>query len=350
MATAHEDPSGPVPWSVAWQRAAFGPDGFYTDGPGARLGPERFFRTSVHVGAVFHQALATLLLDVDSRLGRPAQLDCIDVGAGRGELLAGILDALPGSVAARVHAVAVDVHAPPDDLDPRVAWIVGSAPDAVPERLRGLVIAHEWLDDVPLDVVEVDDELVARLVLVDGTGRERLGPAVHDVAGWATWGVDADRAQQWLARWWPLVVGGSLHPGTRAEIGTTRDDAWRAVVDRLEAGTALAIDYGHHRDHGRSATLAGYRLGGRVAEPVPDGSVNVTAHVAVDSVAAAVGAGVRRQRESLLELGVTSRLPAAELAAQDPSAYAHALVAASDAAELLDPSGLGGFAWVRLDR
>jgi len=129
VATALEHPDGPVPWSAAWRRAALGPAGFYTDGPGARLGPSRFFRTSVHVGAVFHRALATLLLDVDARLGHPVRLDCVDVGAGHGELLPGILDALPRAVAARVHAVALDVHAPPDDLDPRITWILGAAPE-----------------------------------------------------------------------------------------------------------------------------------------------------------------------------------------------------------------------------
>ena len=341
-----------MPWSVAWERAAFGPDGFYSDGPGARLWPARFFRTSVHVGAVFHAAIAALLLEVDTRLGRPERLDVVDVGAGSGELLPGLLDALPDDVARRVRGVAVDVHPPPDDLDRRVRWIVGTAPDAVPRGVRGLLVANEWLDDVPLDVVEVDDEHVPRLVLVDTYGDECLGPSLHDPQAWAAWGLDAARAQEWLARWWPLAEGPEARPGARAEIGTTRDDAWRAVVDRLEAGTALAIDYGHHRGPGRRPTLTGYRLAGRVVPAVPDGSVNLTAHVAVDSVAEAVGArkGIRRQRESLVGLGVSAALPASTLAAHDPSAYADALVAASDAAELLDPSGLGAFTWVRLDR
>ena len=350
MATALEDSDGPVPWSVAWERAAFGPDGFYSDGPGARSWPAQYFRTSVHVGTVFHTALATLLLEVDARLGHPERLDCVDVGAGRGELLTGMLDVLPRGVVERVNAVAVDVHAPPDDLDPRVRWIVGAAPDVLPLGMRGLVLANEWLDDVPLDVVEVGAAGEVRLVLVDRGGHESLGPTITDVAGWGGWKLDAGRATAWLARWWPLAQDTARTPGARAEIGTTRDDAWRAVVGRLEAGTALAIDYGHRRDHGRRATLTGYRDAGRVAAAVPDGTVNLTAHVAVDSVAAAVGAGVRRQRDALLELGVTSRLPDVELAATDPSAYADALVAASDAAELLDPSGLGAFAWVRLDR
>jgi SAM-dependent MidA family methyltransferase len=350
--TAPETTDGPTPWSLAWQRAAFGPDGFYSAGAGARMWPHRFFRTSVHVGAVFHCAIATLLVEVDERLGHPDALDLVDVGAGRGELLPGVLDALPVDVVARVRAVAVDVHPAPDDLDPRVTWIVGAAPDAVPRGIRGLVVANEWLDDVPLDVVQLDDDLVARLVLVTRGGAETLGPRLDDDKAWSAWGLDAARARDWIDRWWPLTPEASAYPGDRAEIGVTRDDAWREVVARLDAGTALAIDYGHHLEHHRRASLTGYQLAGRVTAPVPDGSVNLTAHVAVDAVGEAVGTrkAVRRQHEALRALGVSATLPPSSLAAHDPSAYAEALQSASDAAELLDPSGLGAFAWIRLDR
>jgi len=349
---AAETTDDPLPWSSAWQRAAFGPGGFYSTGAGARMWPHRFFRTSVHVGAVFHAALATLLVDVDVRLDHPDVLDLVDIGAGRGELLPGLLDALPRDVAARVRAVAVDVHAPPDDLDPRVRWVVGAAPDAVPRGIRGLVVANEWLDDVPLDVVQLDDDLTPRLVLVTRDGTETLGPRLDDDEAWAARGLDAVRARDWVERWWPLTPEASAYPGDRAEIGVTRDDAWREVVARVDAGTALAIDYGHHREQHRRASLTGYRLAGRVSAPVPDGSINLTAHVAVDSVAEAVGVrkAIRRQRESLQALGVSATLPASSLAAHDPSAYADALQAASDSAELLDPSGLGAFVWVRVDR
>jgi SAM-dependent MidA family methyltransferase len=341
-----------MPWSLAWQRAAFGPDGFYSDGAGATMWPHRFFRTSVHVGPAFHRALAELLLEIDHRLDHPHALDLVDVGTGRGELLPGVLAALPSDVAARVRAVAVDVHAPPDDLDARVTWTVGAAPESVPRGIRGLVVANEWLDDIPLDVVQLDDDLVARLVLVTHDGTETLGPRIDDDAAWAAWGLDAARARGWIDRWWPLTPEASAHAGDRAEIGVTRDDAWREVVARLDVGTALAIDYGHHRERHRRASLTGYRLAGRVTTPVPDGSVNLTAHVAVDAVAGAVGAttALRRQREALQALGVSAALPASRLAAHDPAAYADALQAASDAAELLDPSGLGAFAWIRLDR
>jgi SAM-dependent MidA family methyltransferase len=343
------DSAPPLPWSQAWTAAAVGPDGFYTRGPGAQHSLARFFRTSVQVGAVFHRAIARLVIEVDERLGEPARLDLIDVGAGDGELLAGVLDALPPGIVRRAIAVAVDVRPAPASLDARVRWVQGDAVDAVPTGLRGLLIAHEWLDDVPLDVVEVDEQGGLRLVLVDRAGVESRGPALDDTEGWAALGLDAAAARVWLQRWCdpPELVT----PGRRVEVGLARDEAWRAVAERLEAGTALAVDYG--REPHRDSTLVGYGVPGRETHPVPDGSVNITAHVHVESVAAAVGlapAEIGRQRESLAALGVSARLPPRELALTDPQSYAEALQVASDSAELLDPSGLGGFRWIRLDR
>ncbi len=66
--------------------------------------------------------------------------------------------------------------------------------------------------------------------------------------------------------------------------------------------------------------------------PVPDGSCDVTAHVAFDAVEAAgrsAGAApgvLRPQHAALHELGVRRDEPGA--------------------AEMLDPAGLGGFTWL----
>ena len=155
--------------------------------------------------------------------------------------------------------------------------------------VTGLLVANEWLDDVPLDVVEQTTD-GPRLVLVDADGAESLGPPPDP----------ADRA--WLDRWWPLA-----EIGDRAEVGRPRDDAWAAAVGRIDRGVAVAIDYGHEAT-GRpvGGTLAGYRAGALVP-PVPDGRANLTAHVALDSVAAAgraAGAGDTRlddQRTALLD-------------------------------------------------
>jgi SAM-dependent MidA family methyltransferase len=339
-------PRGPRPWSQAWAHAAFGVGGFYADP--AHPGPGAHFRTSAHVGTTLARALATLLLEIDERLGSPRALDVVDVGAGRGELLAAVLSATPAALADRVRATAIDLRPRPAGLDERVRWVHGTAPHAIPAELHGLLLAHEWLDDVPLDVVQVDDEGRARLVLVDEHGQETLGPSLDDAAGWSALGIDADTARAWLERWWPVA-----EPGDRAEIGRSRDLHWQVGVRRLAAGTALAVDYGHVREHRpRHGTLTAYAEGRR-SSPVPDGTVNLTAHVALDAlVSACEGLGtttLRTQRESLLGLGVDPSPPDPARASIEPVVYAAALRDAADASELLDPAGLGGFAWLRVD-
>ncbi|MGD9954899.1 MAG: SAM-dependent methyltransferase [Candidatus Nanopelagicales bacterium] len=330
--------SASLPWSTAWRAAA---DTFYAR---SAQEPAAHFRTSAHVGPVLGSALARLLLEVDASLGRSDPLDLVDVGTGRGELLASVLAALPPSVGSRLRITAVDVRRRPVGLDPRIRWIDGWAPDAVPRGLRGLLVAHELLDDVPCDVIAVDPDGVPRLVLVDGRGEESLGPPLTDDAAWAAYGLDAPRARAWLSAWWPLAA-----PADRAELGLARDDLWQSVVAHVDAGIALAVDYGHVRDaRPESGSLTAYRSGDVVAA-VPDGSCNLTAHVAVDALAHRVGASVVRQRQALHELGVDGVLPDHALSLRDPAAYLDALAAASQAAELLDPAGLGAFWWIRTD-
>jgi SAM-dependent MidA family methyltransferase len=211
---------------------------------------------------------------------------------------------------------------------------------SVPSGLVALVIANEWLDNIPLDVVTMTAD-GPRLVLVDpATGREELGPSPDK------------RDLDWLARWWPFD---EAQVGERAEVGATRDAAWSALVGGLAGGVAVAIDYGHLRDRRpRQGTLTGYRAG-RQVEPIPDGSRDITAHVAMDSCAAAgtragaATAELTTQRDALRGLGVTGARPPLDLAQCDPPGYVRALAQATQAADLTARSGLGAFLWLRHD-
>ncbi|KOG91926.1 hypothetical protein ADK38_00490, partial [Streptomyces varsoviensis] len=73
-----------------------------------------------------------------------------------GELTAGVLARVPEDVAARLRPYAVERAPRPAGLDPRVEWLAGL--DAAPAGLTGLLFANEWLDNVPVDVAETDDE------------------------------------------------------------------------------------------------------------------------------------------------------------------------------------------------
>ncbi|MEU2062054.1 SAM-dependent methyltransferase [Streptomyces sp. NPDC013455] len=333
---------GPRGWRAAAEAALYGPGGFYR----RPEGPAGHFRTSVHASPLFARAVARLLCRVDAALGRPPVLDFVDMAAGRGELVAGVLAVLPSDVAARTRAYAVEIADRPAGLDARITWL-----SELPDAVDGLLFANEWLDNVPVDVVEVDASGVPRLVLVAPDGTERLGePVTGEEAGW-------------LARWWPLPA----EEGLRAEIGLPRDRAWAAAVDRVARGLAVAVDYAHTVDtRPLFGTLTGFREG-RETTPVPDGSCDLTAHVALDACAAAPGAArapsgtaqrtaegarelagarVLTQRAALRALDITGARPSLALASTDPSAYVRALASAGEAAELTAPGGLGDFGWL----
>jgi SAM-dependent MidA family methyltransferase len=294
-----------------------------------------------------------LIRRIDDALGHPDPFDVVDVGAGRGELLTTLRSLLgaepdqpgagPGgsrttparptqrrvhSLRKRVRWVGVELAGRPAGLASAIGWR-----REVPDGVLGLLLATEWLDNVPLDLAELDDAGRVRRVVVD------TASGVESLAGL----VDAAEAF-WLARWWP-----GLHAaGDRAEIGWTRDLAWADAVSSVQRGCALAVDYGHLRtERPRWGTLTGFR-GGRQIQPVPDGSCDITAHVAIDSAAAGAGSAyeIRSQRDALRALGVDGRRPPLGLASTDPAAYLRALGAAGAAAELIDPAGLGGHWWL----
>ncbi|MGW2325593.1 SAM-dependent methyltransferase [Streptomyces sp. NPDC001700] len=314
-------------WREAAERALYGPDGFFrrTEGPAGH------FRTSVHASPLYARAVTELLRRVDEALGRPPKLALVDLGAGRGELLTGVLAAaagLPHGLAARLRPYAVERAARPAGLDGRVEWR-----ETVPEGFTGLLFANEWLDNVPVDIAETDPDGVPRRVEVSAAadGAERLGAEVT--------GEDA----AWLDRWWPLA---GAEPGLRAEIGRPRDAAWAGAVRCVGAGLAVAVDYAHERAaRPPFGTLTGFREG-REVRPVPDGSCDITAHVALDACAAGTDARLIPQRDALRHLGLDAARPPLALASTDPTAYVRALSAAGEAAELLDPGGLGGFHWL----
>ncbi|MFF5178823.1 SAM-dependent methyltransferase [Micromonospora sp. NPDC000316] len=418
----------PIPWRDAMSRALYGPAGFFVAG----AGPADHFRTSVHASPAFASALLLLLSQVDAALGHPSCLDVVDVGAGRGELLhsllrllaseetaglavgvsgeptrsgrSGLIPARAGSpetltptasarplgeepssgtvrpsLAERVRFTAVEYASRPQHLPDEINWV-----SEIPAEINGVLLATEWLDNVPLDVaVHTADGW--RYVLVDlESGAETLGEPVSPA--------DLD----WLNEWWPTspsraasapdlgltwtgatsenesgfraarpAQGSSLtarsrpgcpetpHSDHRAEIGRPRDEAWANAIQKISQGLAVAVDYGHLRESRPvDGTLTGYRAG-RQVPPVPDGSCDVTAHVAMDSVASA-GAEVAlcayslvSQAEALRALGADGGRPPLSLAGTDPAGYVRALAAASAVAELTDPAGLGGHLWLR---
>ena len=266
--------SGFRPWLDAWAQAAYAEAGFWRT-----ASPADHFRTASTSTTALTWLIAQLLTD------HPEVDTVIELGAGDGRLLANLDDLAdqshpPGS-GGRRRLVGIDIRSRPADLPAGVSWVrdlfdvgtggwtTGSATGVLDALdTPALVVCVEWLDDLPCAVAtRVEDRL--RWVEVDPSGRERVGaPADRD-------------ATEWASRWAPW--------SQRVEIGLTRDRAWAAACAQLRraGGLALLVDYGHlsgRRPVGGS--LAAYRHGRQVElRPAPDR--NVTAAVAVDSLAEA---------------------------------------------------------------
>lgn len=317
---------GRRPWAEAWQEALYGPGGLYRSAT-----PAQHFATSAQGIPGGGEVLAAAVVALARRHGCTR---VVDVGAGAGELLVSVRAADP---ALRLTGVDVVDRGPAG-----TSWLVSPGGAALPDALTGLtdtlVVAHEWLDVVPCPVAERDERGVWREVEVSPDG-EALGAPVA--------GADLD----WLDRWVPEDVD-------RAEVGLARDRAAADLLSRLDSGVLLLVDYGHARDtRPRHGTLTGFR-DGRQVEPVPDGSCDLTAHVALDSLVDHLARDVRLphpveqpdvrpQHQALADLLPDGDRPVPhDLARSEPTAYLQALARRAAHRALSSPGGLGDFAWV----
>jgi SAM-dependent MidA family methyltransferase len=263
-----------INWQQAWDRAA---QEFYRQAE-----PAWHFTTDAMQGT----STALMLPILQQVLAQcPGQVTVVDVGAGDGALVTGLLAAVADSTAAeRIRPICIDLRERPEHLDPAITWVRADGRQVHLDPFDGLLIAHEFLDDLPCPWIECDADGVRRAVLVDAAGATELGPSLTDRAGCAGQGLDGAAIQAWLDRWWPIH-----RPHARCEPGLERDRAWTHLTDALRTGRAVAVDYGHLLADRRAGTwdggtITGYRHG-RVVSATVDGSCNITAHVSMDAVA-----------------------------------------------------------------
>lgn len=305
-------------WLDAWLEAAYGNAGFWRT---AR--PAAHFRTASTTGPQLGGAVLAVLDQ------HPEVAAVIELGAGDAMLLADLACARPD-----LHLTGVDLRARPAGLPAPIdwrrdlwdvragAWTTGS----VVELFAGLtgpalVVCVEWLDDLPCGVgVRTGSGL--RTVQVDSAGHERPGPSA------------GSELTAWAERWSPTAK--------RLEFGSTRDDAWAWICRALwrHGGLALLVDYGHLAPgRPRHGSLAAFCLG-RQVHPRPSPELNLTAAVAVDSLA---DAGHRVGATTLL-LGHQQDLIRAWPA--QPAATLEDLVAHSQHAALTSASTWGPHYWL----
>jgi len=351
---------GPMPFEEFMAACLYDPEGgFFATGP-LRSTKDGDFLTSPEVSPWFGRMLARFVTAEHARTGADPFL-VVEAGAGSGSLLRSLMDDLqsvppaegPGDQEERsdgaggqpyeFHAVEASPAARTalDDLLGPVR--VHESLDDLPERLDGVVIANELLDNLPV-----------ALAIRSGDGWvERWVGATDDRFGFVT----AEARPDVVA--WCDAYAGEVPDGGMVEVQLEAADWVRAALDRLDRGALVIIDYGGtaeelepRRTQGTLRTYRSHHLGpDPLLEP---GATDVTVDVnltAVVAVAEAVGARVElhRQDDFLETLGLRGVVTDLRHRERDLARSGDAMQRlvlrseATDAETLLHPRGLGDF-------
>lgn len=300
--------------------ALHAPGGYYAGGA-RKFGAEGDFVTAPELGRLFGRTLARqlkALLDADETGS------ILEIGAGSGALASTLLDELKRDYF--ILETSADLRGRQRErLGDRVTWL-----DALPPRFRGVIVANEVVDAMPVHAVAWRPEGIM----------ER--------------GVAAD-AERLL--WKDRPASGALLEEARkistpipyeSEIGLAGQAWLRTLAQRLEAGAILVIDYGfprheyYHPQRAAGTLMCHHRHQAHSDVFARPGGEDLTAHVDFSALAeAARDAGLEvlgyaTQAQFLVNCGITDVLGEANV----ENALHYAPLAA-EANKLLSPAEMG---------
>lgn len=281
----------------------------------AAIGRDGDFITAPEISQVFGELIGLWCVVVWQQMGSPARLNLIELGAGRGTLLADALRAvrlLPSFRAAlSVHILEANPTLTAQQksalaaCDVPIAWY--GTLDALPADAPSIWIANEFLDTLPV---------AQRIITADGVEHSRQV------------GLDANGQLTFL-------------DPSGTTLREVQNYAPIAAALRARAHCPLAalfIDYGYAG--GASAdTLQAVRNHAFEQVLTSPGEADLSCHVAFDGFAAATHLptdGPTTQSEFLGQLGIMER--ASKLMAANP---AHANALEMGIARLMAPGGMG---------
>ena len=326
----------PIPFERFMELALYGEGGFFASAD-LRSVKAGDFLTSPEVSPLFGRTVAEFVRREHERIGDPFCL--VEVAGGSGSLIRPLLELHP------VETWAVEVSPPAREALAEVVGpgrVVGSL-DEVPGPLRGVVLANELVDNLPMAIAQ----------RVDGAWRERWVGLDGDGLAF----VDADPRPaviDWLERFADEVGDGGW---VEVQLAAA---AWlRSALARLDAGAMVLIDYGDtaenllpRRQDGTLRTYRSHHLGPHPLEE--PGATDITADVnftALEAIAREVGAEVEllRQDDFLADLGLRDRISELrhrELAlarSGDQMERLRVRTIRTEAETLMHPRGLGDF-------
>lgn len=285
------------------------------------------FLTSPEVSTLFGETLAKYVDQEQARIGDPFQL--VEVAAGSGSLLRPMLETI------EVNTLAVEAS---PAARARLAGLV-TVVEELPPTIRGVVIANELLDNLPMAVAQkTEDGWRERWVGVDESGLVFVDAHPRD------------EVLDWLDQY-----AGDVGEGGWVEVQLAAR-AWVAeALERLEAGSLLLIDYGDlaenllpRRQDGTLRTYQAHHLGPHPLDA--PGKTDITADVNFSALLDLhPDARLVRQDDFLAELGLRERLSdirRRELEATragDELERLRLRTLKTEAETLLHPRGLGDF-------
>lgn len=247
------------------------------------LGRGGDFTTAPEISQVFGELIGIWCVSAWQAVGAPAAFRLVELGPGRGTLMADLLRAakvMPGFVeSAEMHLVETS---PALRRKQEQALDGSPAPVAWHDRLEdvpagpSILIANEFFDALPVkQFVRMPSGFHERLVGPNDEGRLAFGLA------------PAPTPERLLPDW-----ASSAREGDMVEVSPARHDAAKMIGERLvsDGGAALIIDYGHVRS-GPGDTLQavrGHAFAGALERP---GDSDLTSHVDFEALAGAFKEG-----------------------------------------------------------
>jgi SAM-dependent MidA family methyltransferase len=278
-----------------------------------QFGAEGDFVTAPELGSLFGRTLARQLRELDGPI--------LELGAGSGALAETLIQEVEreyfiletsAALRARQHA----------RLGDKAKFL-----DRMPERFRGVVIANEVADAIPVHAVAWrTDGLKERGVTSDLKWQER--PATGEL-------LDAARALD-------------VQVPYESEISLAASGWMRSLADSLEAGVIFIIDYGfprheyYHPQRSMGTLMCHTRHRAHGDPFLHPGEQDITAHVDFSALAAAAREagldvlGYATQAQFLVNCGITEVLAQANF----DNALRYAPIAA-EAQQLLSPAEMG---------
>ncbi len=315
---------GRLPFDAFMELALYAPGlGYYVAGA-HKFGAGGDFITAPELSPLFGQCLAAQCAEVLQALTPPPAgmtNDIVEFGAGSGALAVAVLRELERLESVPAHYWIVELSAELaarqrqrlftelPHLAPRCEWLT-----TLPQHLRGVVVANEVLDAMPVSRFQIAADGTVTEILVTTTA----GTLMDIAAPVQSPGLTAAVATLHAA-------GLAQAPGYSSEVNLRLAPWLAAVGAMLDVGVVLVSDYGYSRANyyqpdRTSGTLLGYyhhQVSGDLYQHL--GLQDLTAHVdftAVAEAGEAAGftlAGFTTQAHFLLGCGIDQLLAGAEI-------------------------------------